>query len=344
MGLSLILWACVIRTFEKSWLAVLIVPLSAVMFSIHQLGAVLGFMVAVPLALTWPGSTLNRAAIIAAIGAGVAISSGWIYFNPIEAVMRVGNPTWRHGVEFYRLPMLAGIFIPSCVGLIGLSGARYGGPTRPLLIAFALSLAGFAAGAFGVLIGTRFGAMAAFLLQLGLASLLVPFLENPQSYSDRFKLTLAGSVFGALLFQVLILGLYYFPSHTIRERKYGSVLYEATVLASDIPHGQEVAAYDVAAWPLAAAGQKVLSVPWPEPFIADLKSRQAKIDALFDPRLSHDERVNLAKKFSVRTLILDQRFGPFDDPREWPASYIQILKSQAANSSHAGPMWRFDLY
>ena len=57
-------------------------------------------------------------------------------------------------------------------------------------------------------------------------------------------------------------------------------------LTSDIPDDEQVAAFGLTAWPVVAAGQRVLSVPWPEPGITDLAERQEMTDALFDTALS----------------------------------------------------------
>jgi hypothetical protein len=316
----------------------------ALMVSVHQLGALLAVIVAVPIALTWPGRVRVRVAVLAAMVAGVALSTTWIYFNPIEAVILDGNPTWKHGVQFYSLKLLSGIFIPSAVGIIGLARSQYGGPGKPLLIAFALSLAAFVSGAFGILIATRFAPLMVMLLQIGIASQLVSILENPAHYSDRFKQWAGVGVYAVLLFETVVLGVSMFPEQVRWERQFGNAMTEASVLTADIPDDQQVAAYDAAAYPVAATGQKVLSVPWPEPFISDLSSRQQKVEQLFDWRLSRQQRVALAKKYGVRTLILDDRYGPLDEPREWKAQQLRIFLSQSVGTWHSGPMWRFDLY
>jgi len=103
VGLSMLLWALVIRSFEKPRLVWAVAPLAALMFTTHQLGAGIGFIVALSLALGWPtGSLRHRIMIGGAIAVGVGLSSLWPYFNPIEAVVRAGNPTWRHGIDFYH--------------------------------------------------------------------------------------------------------------------------------------------------------------------------------------------------------------------------------------------------
>ena len=327
-----------------AWVQVLIVPLTALLVSIHQLGALLAAVVAVPLALAWPGRFKVRISLLGAMIAGVALSTLWIYFNPIEAVILAGNPTWKHGVSFYSVKLLAGIFVPSVVGIIGLLRSRYGGPGKPLLIAFVLSLAAFVSGSFGILIATRFAPLTVMLLQIGFASQLVPFLENPADYSDSYKRWTGLGVYAVLLFETVVTGVSMFPEQARWERKFGNAMAEAAALTANIPDSQQVAAYDAAAYPVAATGQKVLSVPWPEPFISDLAARQQKVEQLFDWRLSRQQRVALAKKYGVRTLILDDRFGPLDEPREWKAQQLRVFLSQSVGTWHAGPMWRFDLY
>jgi hypothetical protein len=169
----------------------------------------------------------------------------------------------------------------------------------------------------------------------------VRFFENPDSHGDRFKLTLAGTVFGTVLFQVITLGLILYPSEHRGDLRFGSVVAAAQDLTTDIPDSHEVAAYDVAAWPLVGIGQKVLSVPWPEPFISDLDERQRKIDRLFDASISRSERVALAKEYGVRILILDRRFG---GKRRWRRWQLTALASQSISVRRSGPMLRFDLY
>lgn len=341
VGLSLILWAVVIKSFAKPWLAIAVVAICALMFSTHQLGAGLGFVVALSLMLSWPGGSFaRRAVLVGSMAAGIIASSFWFYFDPIDAVTRAGNPTWRRGVEWYTPKYLIGLFIPSTIGIVGLLRPVVPGTGRPFLIALPLLLGGFAAGAFGFLSGTRFAPTAILVLQIGLAAIFVRFFENPERHSDLFKMTAAGAVFGTLLFQLIALGFIYYPNEYREEKLYGDILRSASALTADVPNSQEVAAYDVAAWPLAASGQKVLSVPWPEPYISNLAERQRAIDQLFDVRLTREERRAIAERYGVRTLILDRRFGPKDRWRRWQ---IDRLASQSRQVTQAGPLWRFDV-
>jgi hypothetical protein len=189
--------------------------------------------------------------------------------------------------------------------------------------------------------GTRFAPTAVLLLQIGLAAILVRYLEKPEGYGERFRKIAVGTIFGTLLFQFITLGLILYPKEARGQRRYGNVVTAGGMLTDDIPDKQEVAAYDVAAWPLVGQGQRTLSVPWPEPFIADLADRQRKVDDLFNVWISRSDRIALARQYGVRTLILDQRFGPGKPWRPWQ---LKILVSQAKASEHSGPMWRFDLY
>src|SRR5438309_1808659 len=75
VGLSMLLWALVINSFERPRLVPLVGALAALMFAIHQLGAGLGFIVALCLAAGWPaGSIRLRLSLLVAIGAGIALS------------------------------------------------------------------------------------------------------------------------------------------------------------------------------------------------------------------------------------------------------------------------------
>lgn len=342
VGLSLILWAWIIRAFDCPAYSFGVGALCALMFSTHQLGAGLGFIVGTFLISFWPNGTMKRrATLLIAMGVGIAAATFWIYYNPVEAVIRAGNPTWSGGVEWYTPKYLLGILIPSALGIFGLMRPYVPGTGRPLLLALPVLVCGFASGAFGFLTGTRFAPTAALLLQIGLAAMLVRFLENPEKHGDRFKLALAGTAFGTLLFQAIALGLILYPIEYRDEQRFGSVLAAGIVLTDDIPDTREVAAFDVAAWPLVATGQKVLSVPWPEPFISDLSERQRKIDRLFDIRISRAQRVALAKQYGVQTLILDWRFGAMHRWRRWQ---LKTLALQSIAVRRSGPMFRFDLY
>jgi hypothetical protein len=342
VGLSLVLWALVIESLRRPRIIIAIPFLAAFMFATHQLGAGLGFIVALCLIATWPADGMRRRWLMClAIAGGVALSSLWPYFNPIEAVIRAGNPNWRGGIEWYTPVFLMGMFAPSAIGILGLIHPYRTGTGRPLLIALPILLGGFAAGAFGFMTGTRFAPTAVLLLQIGLAAILVRYLEKPEGHGERFRKIAVGTIFGALLFQFITLGLILYPKEARGQRRYGNVVTAGGMLTDDISDKLEVAAYDVAAWPLVGQGQRALSVPWPEPFIGDLADRQRKVDDLFNVWISRSDRVALARKYGVRTLILDQRFGPGKPWRNWQ---LKILISQAKASEHSGPMWRFDLY
>ena len=342
VGLSLILWALTIESFERPQFIIPIPFLCAFMFATHQLGAGLGFIVAACLIAAWPGQDLARRMLLAAaVAIGLGLSSMWPYFNPFETVVRAGNPTWENGISWYSPLFLMGIFVPSCLGLIGLLKPYRGGIGRPLLWALPILLFGFAAGAFGFLTGTRFAPTAALLLQIGLAGMLVRYIEHPRSHSERFRLIAVCTIFATLLFQLITLAFILYPKEYYGQKRYGSVLAAGSRLTADIADTKEVAAYDVAAWPLVAQGQRTFSVPWPEPYIGDLKDRQEKVEQLFNVWISKEDRIALARRYGVRTLILDERFGLGKRWRNWQ---LRVLIKQSKSSKRAGPMWRFDLY
>jgi hypothetical protein len=117
--------------------------------------------------------------------------------------------------------------------------------------------------------------------------------------------------------------------------------YEAALaLTRDIPDGEPVAAYDVSAWPIVATGQRVVSVPWPEPMIDGLAARQAAAERLFDPALTRDQRLALARIWGAKILIMDKK-GPLR--RKMPKGMLQTLEAQSVRHSQAGQFIRFDL-
>jgi hypothetical protein len=113
--------------------------------------------------------------------------------------------------------------------------------------------------------------------------------------------------------------------------------YEAAkILTADIADDQPVAAFLTSAWPVVATGQKVLSVPWPEPMITDLAARQAVTKALFAADLAAGDRIALARSHDVRSLIAWQ--DRLSD------AALAALQAQAVATTSVGPLIRFDLY
>jgi hypothetical protein len=342
IGLSFLLWALVIRTMREMRNALLIVPLVALMFATHQLGAGLALIVGTSLFLLWPdGALRNRCAVALAFAGGLIVSAAWPYQDPLVLVLKAGNPSWQNGVEWYVPKYLIGLWIPSAIGLLGLWKPVVPGTGRPLLVALPIFILGFFAGAVGFMTGTRFAPTAILLLQIGMGAILTRFFESPVSHSDRFKKILAATAFGTVGFQLVAMGLIYYPKEYRDERLFGSVYKESEALTASIPDNQQIAAYDVAALPIAATGQKVLSIPWPEPMISNLAKRQAMTESLFDPHISKEQRIARAKAAGIRTLILDVRFGP---KRMWEFWETYRFNQQARRTTIAGPMRRYDLY
>jgi hypothetical protein len=120
----------------------------------------------------------------------------------------------------------------------------------------------------------------------------------------------------------------------------GSSYDAALALTRDIPDGEPVAAYDVFAWPIVATGQRVVSVPWPEPMIDGLAARQAAAERLFDPALTRDQRLALARIWGAKTLIMDKK-GPLR--RKMPKGLLRTLETQSVRHREAGQFIRFDL-
>ena len=341
IGLSLVLWALVIRALAKPRLALVIAPLGALMFATHQLGAGIGFILAGWLALLWPNvSFRNRAAALGAIAIGLAASALWPYFNPFGAVLRTGNTRWTGGPDFYGAVFLVTALVPQAAGLIGLLHPDFRRSAGAVLAAFGTYTALFLLGLAGVLIATRFLMPAVLMLHIGLGALLLVVARRWKDYSDRRRLALFG-LGAAVVSTFAITSSIWFNRHAQIARRDGSDAAYAMALTRDIPDMQPVAVYDVAVWPVIATGQRAVSEPWPEPGIADLAQRQAATETLFDPTLSRDARVALAQRWGVRTLIMHRK-GALR--RKMPAHLIETLQRQAVRQERSGPFLRFDLY
>ncbi|MEO7826022.1 MAG: hypothetical protein ABIR60_02675 [Allosphingosinicella sp.] len=340
VGLSFLLWALVIRALERPRLAAGIVPLAAFMFATHQLGAGIGFMAAGCFILLWPeGSLKARAIVCAAFAAGIALSTAWPYHNPFDAIARAANQTWSGGINFYHPLLLVAAFFPSLFGLWGLRHPRFARTGLPVLAAFILFAGIFALGWFGILIATRFVMPAVVMLHIGLGALILALFRDWRRLSKPAQLGLfAVALFSISTFAALTRSQLMGEQLTAdREgNSYDSVL----ALTRDIPDLQPVAGYDMSAWPIVATGQRVVSVPWPEPMIDDLAERQAAIERLFDPALSREQRLGLARHWGARTLIIDKR-GPLR--RRMPSGIVATLKAQSLRYSEAGEFIRFDL-
>ncbi|MGZ8286782.1 MAG: hypothetical protein ACXW27_12260 [Allosphingosinicella sp.] len=340
IGLSLLLWALVIRALERPVLAWWIAPLAAFMFATHQLGAGIGFMAAGCFILLWPGPGLKaRAATAAAVAAGIFLAMAWPYHDPFEAIARTGLPSWTGGVDFYHPLLLAVAFVPSLIGLWGLRHRRFARTGLPVLAAFAMFTVIFASGWFGLLIATRFVMPAVLMLHIGLGALFLALVDDWRGLPRPAQL-------GLFTFALLCVGLFatMMRAQLMTEQKKfaqdGNAYTAALALTRDIPDSEPVAAYDVYAWPIVATGQRVVSVPWPEPMIDGLAERQAAAERLFDPALSRDQRLRLARRWGAKTLIMDKR-GPLR--RKMPKNMIERLEAQSVRKTEAGRFIRFDL-
>lgn len=340
VGLSLLLMAFVIRALRRPILAWLIVPLTAFMFATHQLGAGIGFLAASCFILCWPqGSLKARAGAAAAIGAGLLVSAAWPYHGPFEAIARTGNATWTGGIDYYRPFSLASAFVPSLIGLAGLRHRRFARDSVAVLAAFALFAALFWLGAFGMPIATRFIMPAVLMLHIGLGALILALARDWPRLKHGAQLgwfTLAAA--SLAIFAFFSIGS--LSAERALADKLGSAHEAALALTRDIPDSEPIAAFDVSAWPVVATGQRVVSVPWPEPMIEGLADRQAATERLFDPALSRDERLRLAARWGAKSLLLN-RSGPLRRPM--PEGLIERLDAQSVRRSEAGPFIRFDL-
>jgi hypothetical protein len=340
IGLSLLLWGLVIRALERPARAWPIVPLAAFMFATHQLGAGIGFIAAGCFILLWPDVKFRARALAAgAIAFGILLSMAWPYHDPFEAIARTGLPSWSGGINFYHPVMLVIAFVPSLLGLWGLRHRRFARTGLPVLAAFALFAGIFALGWFGLMIATRFVMPAVLMLHIGLGALFLGLVDDWRTLAKPMQLGL----FTLALVSIALCWVMTYGQLKVEHRifdKEGDSYEAALALTRDIPDGEPVAAYDVFAWPIVATGQRVVSVPWPEPMIDGLAARQAAAERLFDPALSREQRLALARHWGAKVLIMDRK-GPLR--RKMPKGMIERLKAQSVRHSESGEFIRFDL-
>lgn len=332
IGFGFILWAVTIRALENAQYALLLVLLSAFMFTTHQLGAVISLIGVGCFILCWPNGTIRTRLIASlAIIFGLGISTFWPYHNPFVLALQPGNSTWDGGPNFYSFVFLTAAFVPSVFGVLGLRDRR----SRPLALALLLYFLLFLLGLGGIQIASRFMMPITLVLHIGLAFYLATILDYPNMQLASMKMIIKAVSVTTVLLHVIFLN--HFGVFDAHRRIDGASIYEAAqTLTHNIPDSEQVAAHSLAAWPIVGVGQKVLSIPWPEPAIHDLHERQAASNLLFDDGISREERIENARKLGVRTLIADRRFLPM--------STVALLRSQSVSSEAAGPLMRFDLF
>lgn len=332
IALSLIQWALAIRALSDLRYLVAIVPLSALMLATHQLGAVIGCIGAFSFAVAQPGAPhMRRLAVLAAIAAGCALAFLWPYYNPLELMLRPGNSTWEDGPDFYSPPWAPNILVPSGLGLLWLRHRE----ARPLALALVLYGGLYLLGLFGIQIASRFLMPVVLVLHIAMAGLV---LEAMSRFTLRGPLIRRAVPWLAVAVAVTVSLSATRIYQLVFDARYAEApdLYAAAVeLTRDLPDGEEVAALGITAWSVVGTGQRVLSVPWPEPGISDLAERQEKTRSLFDPALSPEARRALADDLGIRVLIVDERLI-------LPAD-LEAVAAAAVASSSASTLHRFDL-
>jgi hypothetical protein len=328
IGLSFILWALVLRSLVRPVFVIPLCALAVLMFTTHQVGAVIGFIGAGSFALCWPhGPIAVRMRVVSALVLAVCLSTLWPYFNAVEIVLRPGNATWEGGPAFYSPVYLTAALIPSIFGLAGLRAPE----SRALLLMAGVFLCIYLVGLTGFQLAGRFLMPLVMVLQVGLAFYFLTGMG-----SDRRRPVVIGLIAAANLATLAVVA--NLLDITAPATMPGEVtFYEAAgVLTADIADDQPVAAFLTSAWPVVATGQKVLSVPWPEPMIVDLAARQAVAKALFAADLAAGDRIGLARRHNVRSLIAWQ--DRLSDAQ------LAVLQAQAVATTNVGPLIRFDLY
>ncbi|MCU0906752.1 MAG: hypothetical protein MUF73_04740 [Rhodobacteraceae bacterium] len=332
IALSLLQWAAVIRALGDLRHLPGLVAVSALMLATHQLGAVIGCIGAVSFALAQPDAPVaRRVAALAAIGLGLALALAWPYVDPLELMLRPGNSAWEGGPDFYAPPWMPQILVPAVLGVLALRQRS----ARPLALALGLYGAAYLTGLTGAQVASRFLMPVVLVLHVGLAWVILdamPRFAARWPVLRRWAPALAVVGVAALVAQAAT---GFQAAFDAQYRAAPDVYAAAERLVQDVPDTEPVAALGLTAWPVVAAGQRVLSVPWPEPGIADLAARQAMTAALFDATQSPEARAALAGRLGIRVLLVDRRRVPPD--------LIAALTAEARATVQDGPFYRFDL-
>ncbi|MEL6682544.1 MAG: hypothetical protein AAFQ09_07850 [Pseudomonadota bacterium] len=332
IGAGFLLWAWVIRALDDPSYNWRVLPLTAVMLTTHQLGAVIGFVPAILFVAFWPNGALRaRIFVTVTLGLGVMAAMLWPYHNPIALMLQPGHSDWDGG-EVFRQPIyLMAAFFPAIIGLSQFRKRSF----RPVLCSFLFFTCVYASSFWGVTIGVRFHAPMALMMQIGLAGVIVKYF--PVFWKKATTLRLY-QVSAALLCIVLIAvpTVRIFVDEILVMKTRANQLEAAQELTNDIPNDQAIVASEFAVWPVVATGQRVLSIPWPEPGIHDLRDRQKITNALLDPVISAQDRLALAREHGIRTIVVSARY--------FPAHGQQMLNAISDTRRENGEFIRFDLF
>jgi hypothetical protein len=280
--------------------------------------------------LSWPEVALRRRVAVALAGVGgLGLSFAWPYYTPLGLILTPGNSSWEGGFPFYNPQLLAILLIPAALGCLGLRGAR----ARALVVALVAFALIFLVGLTGPQVAGRFLMPIALVLQIGLAGLFLRVIaRGPRAVPAAVTLVAVG----VLVPLWVTMSVSSFEARSNPQLPPGATYYDAArALTADIPDTEEIAAANLLAWPVVGTGQRVLSVPWPEPGISDLSERQSAMRALIDPSIPVEARIALAGDLGVRTLLVSAHARD--------SAAIRSLTERAVATRVAGPYLRIDL-
>jgi hypothetical protein len=297
-GLGLLMWRTGLDLASASRgrlaLGCGLAALTALAVITHQLGA--GFAIGGlgVFALFAPdASWRGRAAVAAAVAAGLLAAGLWPYFDVYALVASGGDPQWRSDTlpddDAGLLLALAGFAL---FGLAGLRDPRTGRIDRTLALGLLGLVATWAAGtALASPVAHRLVPMIIFFLQIGLAAAIV----RHRQVVGRLHPALVGAGVVVAAF-VLLKSLLPLVAEQARRARDGDPLAALTRLDAALPAGAILFADDDSVYPIQSTGHRVVSIPRPEPTVRDMAARQAATDRFFAPATSNGERLALARR------------------------------------------------
>lgn len=327
LALTLFQWAQSIRYLDQGRRGPAIVILTAVALATHPFGALIAIAGSASFAIFASDSPPHRRLQLGLLLLGGSLLALlWPYYSVVSVLVSASSPGWTTSANFYSGAWLFQSLMPAAFGIGGLLGRR----ARPLAALLLLCILGFGAGASPHLAPAhRLLPYMALILHIGLASIIVSGWENRTL--RWFVLSLA--------LMITVVQLRWTATIIVKLRqdlaRNGSLLDAAALLTSPLGPRSVIAGHAMASWPVAATGRRVLSTPFPEPMIPDLRQRQAVSKALFEPALTQKKRAELMADYCVTHLIADTRM--------LPETYAAILRREAIGVQWAGNLILFEL-
>jgi hypothetical protein len=314
-SLTFVAWAGVIRLVRHGRFSILngVLVWFVVAGSLitHPLNAAFLIAGAIALVVFEPGIAVpRRIGVALVIGAGIAATSLWPYFNPLSlagAGLARGQQTFNNFGFFFNPFFVIALVWPTLFALMALPGLIRDPSARMPVIAFVAILAAYVAGGIAdVSVSHRFLAYVVLTLHILLVTALLRVIDgrplramdglSPQSWRVA---AIGGAALAvvqiALTVQQFVVPFVWngwiFPVHVVDT--------EMQRVRAALPPGARILGWDSAALVMPAYGFQVVAFPRPMPLSPSDVRRQADYRRFFTPGVSPCERRTIAHRWST---------------------------------------------